>query len=172
MEVISMEQTSQSKPEQVKPTGCCPPFDPTPWQEKEITWSNKQFVKDHVMSFFHMPLNMGSKVVKNMKLITTAKAEAPQQLMLTDEKSMWGADIYIDVSKEVPGAKMGTISGTFLTKIFEGPFKDMGKWVKEMNDYVKSKGKTANKLYFFYTTCPKCTKAYGKNYVVLFAKID
>jgi hypothetical protein len=163
MEVNNMEQ--------VKPTGCCPPFDPTPWQEKEITWTFKPFVKDHVTSFLHIPLNMGSKVVKNMNLITAAKAEAPYQLMLTDEKSPWGADIYIDVSKEVPGAKMATISGTFLTKVFEGPYKDMGKWAQEMDNYVKSKGKTTNKLYFSYTTCPKCAKAYGKNYVVLFAQI-
>ncbi len=26
-------------------------------------------------------------------------------------------------------------------------------------------------LYFFYTTCPKCAKAYGKHYVVLFAQV-
>lgn len=107
-----------------------------------------------------------------MKLIILAEAELPQQLMLTDEKSAWGADIYIDVSKEVPGTKMDTISGTFITKVFEGPYKDMGKWAQEMNDYVKSKNKTMNKLYFSYTTCPRCAKAYGKNYVILFAKID
>lgn len=158
--------------EQVKPTGCCPPFDPLPWQEKEITWNNKPFVKDHVTSFLNIPLNMGGKVTKNMNLITAAKAEAPYQLMLTDEKSAWGSDIYIDVSKEVPGAKMGTISGKFLTRVFEGPYKDMGKWAQAMDDYVKSKNKRMNKLYFSYTTCPKCAKAYGKNYVVLFAQID
>jgi hypothetical protein len=27
------------------------------------------------------------------------------------------------------------------------------------------------KLYFSYTTCPACAKAYGKNYVVLFAQV-
>jgi hypothetical protein len=27
------------------------------------------------------------------------------------------------------------------------------------------------KMYFFYTTCPKCAKVYGKNYTVLLAKI-
>ncbi len=167
-----MEQAPHPVTEQIKSTGCCPPFDPTPWQEKEITWINRQFVKDHVISFFHMPLNMGNKVLKNMKLIILAEAELPQQLMLTDEKSAWGADIYIDVSKEVPGTKMDTISGTFITKVFEGPYKDMGKWAQEMNDYVKSKNKTMNKLYFSYTTCPRCAKAYGKNYVILFAKID
>ena len=154
-----------------KLTGCCEPFDPKPWQDKEITWKYKIFVKDHLASFMHVPLNMGQKVTKNMKFIEQANAKAPQQLMLTDEKSLWSADIYIDVSKQVPGAQMATLSGTFLTKVFEGPFKNAGKWAQEMKQYVDSKGRKLTKLYFSYTTCPKCAKTYGKNYVVLFAQI-
>lgn len=80
---------------QVKSTGCCEPFDPVPWQEKEIVWKDKIFVKDHVASFLHIPLNMGNKIIKNMKLIEKADAKASVQLMLADEKSPWGADIYI-----------------------------------------------------------------------------
>ncbi len=156
----------------ITPTGCCEPFDPAPWQEKEIVWKDKIFVKDHVTSLFHIPINMGKKIVKNMELIEKANAKAPHQLMLTDEKSMWGSDIYIDVSKNVEGAEMATISGTFLTKVFEGPYQNAGKWATEMAEYVKNKGKELKKLYFSYTTCPKCAKAYGKNYVVLFAQID
>ncbi|MFH0830643.1 MAG: hydrolase [Parcubacteria group bacterium] len=156
----------------IKPTGCCEPFNPEPWQDKEISWQDKIFVKDHVVSFLHIPLNMGKKVVKNMQLIEKAGAKAPQQLMLTDEKSPWGADIYIDVSKEVPGAQMTTLSGTFLTKVFEGPYQNTGKWAQEMKKYVESKGSKLKKLYFSYTTCPKCAKAYGKNYVVLFGQIN
>jgi hypothetical protein len=158
--------------ETVKPTGCCDPFDPAPWQDKEIVWKDKIFVKDHITSFLHIPLNMGGKVVKNMKLIEKAGAQAPYQLMLTDEKSLWGADIYIDATKDVPGAQMAKISGTFLTKVFEGPYNNAGKWALEMTEYVKSKGKELKKLYFSYTTCPRCAKAYGKNYVVLFAQIN
>jgi len=157
--------------ETVKSTGCCEPFDPAPWQDKEITWQDKLFVKDHVASFFHIPLNMGGKIIKNMELIKAAQAKAPYQLMLFDEKSLWGSDIYIDVARDVPGAQMATISGTFLTKVFEGPYKDAGKWAKEMTEYIAQKGKTCKKLYFSYTTCPKCAKAYGKNYVVLFAQV-
>lgn len=156
----------------IKPTGCCAPFDPEPWQDKEITWNDKLFVFDHVTSFFHIPLNMGQKIVKNLELIKKAQAESPHQLMLTDEKSSWGADIYIDVAKDVPGAKMAKISGTFLTKVFEGPYQNVGIWAKEMEKYVKDKGKEIEKIYFSYTTCPKCAKAYGKNYVVLFAKVQ
>ncbi len=163
-----MENNNQS----IKPTGCCEPFDPAPWQEKEIIWKDKMFVKDHVTSFLHVPLNMGKVIVKNMELIKNENAQAPYQLMLTDERSLWGSDIYIDVKKEVPGVEMSNISGTFITKVFEGPYGNAGKWAQEMEKYVKSKGKEMKKLYFSYTTCPKCAKAYGKNYVVLFARID
>jgi len=156
----------------IKPTGCCDPFDPTPWQDKEVAWTDKLFVKDHVSSFLHIPLNMGKVVTRNMKLIEAASAASPVQLMLSDENSLWGADIYIDVTKDVPGAKMATISGTFLTKVFEGPYKNVGTWMREMKEYVQKKGKTIAKLYCCYTTCPKCAKAYGKNYVVLFAQVQ
>ena len=67
---------------------------------------------------------------------------------------------------------MAALSGTFLTKVFEGPYQDVGTWAEEMREYVKSKGRALKKMYFSYTTCPKCAKAYGKNYVVLFAQIQ
>ncbi|MFA5157627.1 MAG: hydrolase [Patescibacteria group bacterium] len=150
---------------------CCDRFNPEPWDEKEIEWKDKLFVKDHVTSFLHIPLNMGSKIVKNMALIEKAEAGEDYQLMLTDEKSPWGSDIYIAVKKDVPGAEMTKISGKFLSKVFDGPFQMVGKWAKEMEEYVKSKDKEIKKLYFSYTTCPKCAKKFGHNYVVLFAEI-
>jgi|SRR3989339_215569 len=156
----------------VTPTGCCEPFNPELWHDKEITWANKAFVKDHVISFLHIPLNMGSKITRNMELIGKSNAKAAHQLMLADEKSLWGADIYIDVAGPVSGARMAALSGTFMTRVFEGPYSQAGKWAGQMAEYVKSKGRPLKKLYFSYTTCPKCAKAYGKNYVVLFAQIS
>jgi hypothetical protein len=167
-----MEQTPLPATQEVEPTGCCPPFDPAPWQEKEFVWDNKPFVADHIISFFHMPLTLGNTVRKNAKKIAKAQADSPEYLMLIDENSKWGADIYLEVTKEVPRVKMTSISGTVMTKVFEGPYKNIGKWAKEMHDYVKYKGKKVDKIYFFYTTCPKCAKAYGKNYIVLYAKVS
>jgi hypothetical protein len=152
-------------------TGCCPRFNPEPWNEKEITFQDKLFVKDHVKSFLHIPLNFGKVMVRNMEKIQAAEALVPMPIMLSDENSLWGADIYIAVAKDVPDAKMARISGTFLTKVFEGPYKDIKKWIQQMKAYVKSKNKAFEKLYFFYTTCPKCAEYYGKNYVVILAKI-
>jgi len=159
------------KPYEQAETGCCPRFNPDPWDEKEITWQDKLFIKDHVKSFLHIPLDFGKVMVKNMGLIKAADALTPQPLMLSDESSLWGSNLYIAVSKKVPGAEIAKVSGTFLTKVFEGPYRNTGKWVKEMKAYVKSKGKELKKLYFFYTTCPKCAKFYGENYTVLLAEV-
>jgi hypothetical protein len=156
----------------IKPTGCCELFDPVLWQEKEVMWHDKLFVKDHITSFLHIPLNTEKVIVRNMELIERANAKAPHQLMLTDETSLWGADIYIDVFRDVPGAQMTSLTGTFLTKVFEGPYKNVGTWAKEMEAYVLKRGRRLVKMYFSYTTCPKCAKVYGKNYVVLFAQVD
>jgi len=152
-------------------TGCCPRFDPKPWDGKEVTFKDKLFVKDHVRSFLHIPLNFGKVMVKNIEMIKNADALPDKPLMLSDEKSLWASDIYIAVAKDVPGAEMVRVSGTFLTKVFEGPYKNAGKWAQEMKAYVKSKAKEIQKMYFFYTTCPKCAEYYGKNYTVILAKV-
>ena len=155
----------------IKSTGCCDPFNPEKWDGKEIIWKKKLFVKDSVVSFLHIPLNMDGVMTRNMNLIEKADAKIPNLLMLTDEKSLWGADIYIEVNKQVPNTHSTTLSGTFLTKVFEGPYQDVGKWIPQMQEYVLNKKEKIVKLFFYYTTCPKCAKTYGKNYVVLFAQI-
>jgi len=37
--------------------------------------------------------------------------------------------------------------------------------------FVKRKGKVLQRMFFFYTTCPKCAKKWGKNYVVILAQV-
>ena len=150
---------------------CCPRFDPEPWNEKEVSWTNKRFVTDRVRSFVHIPLNFRSVMVRNVALIEAAGAKPEPMIVLSDEDSLWGANVYIEVTKDVPAAKMATLSGTFLSKAFEGPYRDIGKWIKEMKQYVGSKGKQIKQLYLYYTTCPKCAKKYGRNYVVILAQV-
>jgi len=154
-----------------KPDECCPKFDPVLWDEKQVTWSRKKFVKDHVISFFHIPLNFGAVMARNIKTIEAENAVPQPRLVLSDENSLWGADIYFEVTKEIPSRSMSYISGTFLTKVFEGPYSNVKRWMEEMKSYANRENKEIQKLYFFYTTCPKCAKKYGKNYVVLLAQV-
>lgn len=151
---------------------CCPRFIPEPWDDKVITWKNKPFVKDRVTSIFHIPLNYGAVMARNDRAITAAGAKTESGIVLTDENSLWGADLYFEVSKDLPNAKMATLSGTFLSRVFEGPYQDIRKWIDEMKAFVSNKGKHPGKMYSYYTTCPKCAKKYGKNYVVILAEIE
>ena len=92
--------------------------------------------------------------------------------MLAYSSSMWKTELYLHVTKQVNGLDNTTISGKFLSKVYEGSFKDAKSWYLDMKDYTKRKtGKEPKKIYCYYTTCPKCVKKYGKNYVVLLAQV-
>ncbi|MFH1297073.1 MAG: hydrolase, partial [Bacteroidota bacterium] len=84
----------------------------------------------------------------------------------------WNMDLYLAVDKEIPGGENTTISGKFFSRVYEGPYKNTGKWMKDFEAVVKSNGLTCKKVYMWYTTCPKCAKKYGKNYVVILAQIE
>ena len=152
-------------------TGCCARLDPALWDEKEVTWRDKPFLRDHIREFLHVPLNYGSVITRDNAAIDQASAYPEDPLWLTEEVSPWGSDIYLAVDRDVPGMTVEKISGTFLTKTFEGPYRHAGKWAHAMEEYVRSQGKDVERMYFYYATCPKCAKELGENRVVLFAKV-
>lgn len=151
---------------------CCPKFDPTPWNGKFFEWEKKRFIKDKVCTFFYMPLNFGSVIRRMMGKTEKIGAQVPDWLCLSDHTSKWNMDIYLAVDKEVPEAENIELSGKFLSKVYEGDFKDTGKWCKDFEKYTVEKNYVVEKQYMWYTTCPKCAKKYGKNYVVIVGKIQ
>ncbi len=151
---------------------CCPPFDPALWDGKTFRWNKKKFITDRVFTLFFMPMNFGQVVTRMNLKIDAAGGKALDWMSLSDHTSKWNMDLYIAVDKEIPGAKNITLSGTMLSKVYEGNFKDTGKWCKEFEAYAKTQGYAAiKKWYMWYTTCPKCAKKYGKNYVVIFGRV-
>jgi hypothetical protein len=153
-------------------TGCCAKLDRALWDSRELEWNNKLFLRDHIRSFLHIPLNFGSVISRGNAAIEEAEAYPLHPVWLTYEVSPWGADVYVAVDREVPGKPIEKISGTFLTRVFEGPYRNMGQWMQEMEAWAQSKGKTVRRTLAFYATCPKCARHYGKNEVVLFAEVS
>jgi hypothetical protein len=150
---------------------CCPKFDPEPWDEKEIVWENKPFLKDRVFTAFYIPLNFGGVMKRLDARVRQAGVTVPDWLCLSDHTSKWSMDVYLAVDREVPGARNVPLSGEFLSKVYEGPFQDTGKWCEDFKTFAQSRGKTIEKWFMWYTTCPKCAKKYGKNYVVIVGKV-
>lgn len=150
---------------------CCPKFDPKPWDNKEFKWDKKRFIKDKVFTLFYMPLNFGSVITRMMKKAEKAGAKNQEWLCLSDHTSKWNMDIYVAIDKEVPNAINTTLSGKYFSKVYEGSFQETGKWCKDFEAKIKEKGLSTKKMYMWYTTCPKCAKKYGKNYVVIVGQL-
>lgn len=150
---------------------CCPKFDPNPWDDKNFEWKDKVFVKGSVFTIFYMPVNYGGTMVKLDKKIREAGADWSEGICLSDHTSSWNMDLFISVDKRVNTLENKIMNGTFYSKVYEGPFKETGKWFKDFDQILASKGYKDAKVYTWYTTCPKCAKKYGKNYVVMIAKV-
>lgn len=151
---------------------CCPKFDPAPWDDKTFVWAGKTFIKDKVFTVFYMPLNFGAVMKRLDKTTREAAASVPDYMCLSDHTSKWNMDVYVAVDKDIPGAENVTLSGEYLSKVYEGPFKDTGKWHKDFEALAKSRDLRIEKMYMWYTTCPKCEKKYGKNYVAIVARTN
>jgi hypothetical protein len=152
-------------------TECCPPFDPAPWDDRIITWENKKFIKDKVCTIFYMPLNFGAAMRRLNKRVDNAGATVPDWLCLSDHTSKWNMDLFLAVDKEIPDTANIALSGKFYCKVYEGPFKDTGKWMQDAETRSSAKSLKIKKWYMWYTTCPKCAKKYGRNYVVVMGQI-
>lgn len=150
---------------------CCPKFNPENWDGKVFDWNEKKFVKEKVFTLSFIPINFGSVMTKLIEKVESANAKTPDSLCLSDHTSRFNMNVYLSVDKEIPNAENVTLSGKFLSKVYEGPYKDTAKWCKNFEEYAKDKNFDIRKWYMWYTTCPKCAKKYGKNYVAIIAEV-
>jgi hypothetical protein len=140
-------------------TGCCPPFDPVPWDGKEITWQNKLFIRDTFAQFMHIPLPgaMARTVTRMWTKIEAAGAKPDDRdfLMLAFDPSPWKSELYMSVTREVPDAENVRLSGTYLVRVFDGPYNAVPKWMAEMETYAAQRGDKIKKQYFLLHNLPE-----------------
>lgn len=151
---------------------CCKEFDPAPWEDRVFEWQDKRFVKTTVQTLFYIPLGFGAVMRRLMKKIEAAGASTLDQVALSDHVTRWRMDLYLEVDRAVPGVENATLSGKYLSKVYEGPFKDTQTWCDDFAAVVADRQLNVAKLYMWYTTCPKCAKKYGKNYVVIIGRVE
>jgi len=155
---------------------CCPKFNPEKWNQKTYDWVNKPFIKESLPTFFHIPFpaTMNKKITGLCRLAKDSKmAEVNNEdtLMLFRDPGVFKSEVYMSVTGPVAGADNVNISGTFIGKVFTGPYNAVPKFIKQMNEYLASQGKKAKDYYIHYAYCPECAKKYGDNYMILFARV-
>jgi hypothetical protein len=155
----------------LEPGCCCPKFDPALWDNLDLHFRDKPFVRAATVGIFHIPLNIRAVFTRTLNAIKAAGAGTSQFAILSDDSSLWRGEHYFAVSREVPGLSNVTLTGDYLTRVFTGPYSDAYIWVGEMREMVETAGYKMGKLYFFYTNCPKCAEKRGRNHVVGIAEL-
>jgi len=156
---------------------CCPKFHPEKWNEKTFSWDHKKFIKGAVPTFFHIPLPpmIGKRITKMMKLAEDSKSLSGKRdeiLVLFTDPHAFMSEIYISVTNEVPNANNTTLSGNYISRVFDGSYNEIPKFIKQMDAYLQKRKKEAERYYVHYAYCPKCAKEAGHNFMVLFAQLE
>ncbi len=154
---------------------CCPRFDPQPWEKITHQWTDKLFILDTVPQIFHMPFPpMYRKVLTRMWDKAKRLGIAPDIkdfLLLAYDPSPWKSELYMAVTKDHPEAGTVRLSGTYVSRVFDGPYSGVPGFMKEMEKYLGSIDRISKKWYFYFTTCPQCAKKYGHNYIVALCEV-
>ena len=151
----------------VNTTGCCARFNPVGWEGETLHFEDKLFVRAKTRSIAHVPLNMGTVFARVQRHVSAAGAEDPAQMfVMSRDPSVFSGEHLFAVTKDVPEEEMTRLSGDFLTRVFDGPYGQVGTWAGDMQTAAQGAGHDPGEVWFFYTTCPKCAKAYGQNPVV------
>ncbi|MCI2399952.1 hydrolase [Aliiroseovarius subalbicans] len=154
------------------PTGCCPRFHTESWEDALLHFEGKSFARAETRSVMHIPVNMGSVFSRVLGKIDAHGGYGEDNfIVLSREETPWRAEHLFATEEPLEGEEMVTLSGDFFTKVFEGPYRDAKHWHYAMQAEAAKRGTANAKVWFFYTTCPKCAKVYGKNYVVGVAEL-
>ena len=160
----------------MKDAVCCPKFDVKKWDNKTFVRKSKPFIQESIPQLFHIPFfpMTGKKITKMWNLAEASKAMAPNKedtLIMFHDPSAFKSEIYFSVTKNVSKANNVKLSGTFMSKVFEGPYNAIPGFIKQMDQYLATKKKRAKRYYIHYAYCPKCEKKYGHHYMLFLAQV-
>lgn len=153
----------------------CPRFDPAPWDRKFFTWTDKRFIVETIPQLFHSPLPGGfRRAVERLWARATEQGAAPDAadaLFLAHDLSPWKSEIYLTVTKEVPAAHNVSLTGTFYSQVFDGPYNGVKGYLAALETSVAEAGRHATRYYFHFTSCPDCARKRGHNYILALAEL-
>ena len=150
---------------------CCPRFDPTLWQNKILDWGQKPFVRARVWCFLYMPVTLDATMRRLDQQISLAGASFEDAMALSEHTSPFAMWQYLAVDRPLPGMDNISLTGRFKVWVFEGPYEQSGEWMRQAEADAKAQNQTINRWLMWYTTCPKCAKKYGKNYVAVLGQL-
>lgn len=123
-------------------TGCCPRFNPEGWDGQDLHFKDKPFIRATTKSAMHIPLTMGAVFARVQNQLQDAGGYDPDDFIVPSrDLSPWQAEHLFSVSRPVPGEEATTLTGDFVTRVFEGPCRDAKHWYHEMAALARERGR-------------------------------
>lgn len=91
-----------------------------------------------------------------------ARATAPGDVIVPGhDLCPWASEHLFAVDNALPDEKIVTLSGDFITKLFDGHCRNAKEWHSIMQGLANTTGTPQEGICFHYFTGPECAKAYG-----------
>jgi len=133
----------------------CPTINEAQWDKQKKT-IDKLFYKTWSPRLFYYPFSFSIDLSRAEQGAKNAKYTIPENPMVLDTGGMLWSTIMVEVEGANPEDKnIVSLKGKeFYTKVSKLPWKDMKTDIEALKQEL---GKEPTELYFWYTSCPKCT---------------
>lgn len=171
-DIVKADNLLQTQKEAI----CCPLFETEKWNNVQHAWNAKPFLVETVPEIFHIPLpGTYPKAIQRMwkRAHDAGVAPGPNDfLLLAHDPTAFKSELYMSVTGEVPGGRNEKFTGTFYSKVFEGRYSDIRRFIHQMQESLDAKKMIARKHYIYFPYCPKCARKYGHNYIVILSELE
>lgn len=148
----------------------CPNIKVKDYEKKQFVW-DRYFIEKPVKLFFHMPRNI-SKVIESAVAEAKKYGFRPSRHLMLQKDGMFRGKVMVEVPKpKRANKKLRHLHCNVLSRVLVGPFKKLNTRINMLEADAKNKNLKVKNIYFWYTTCPQCTKDFNKYKTVVFAEV-
>ncbi len=151
---------------------CCRRLGPGAWDRRFWSWDDKPFYRATYLTFFNIPLNLDSVVEKAVEEIGSHNLWTEPMIYLGRDETAFHSSVLISVSRFTDQLPIETLSGRYYSRLFQGPYADSGKYVRETKTDLREQGSDAGETYMYHATCPRCIGEGKPPQTVVFAEVE
>jgi hypothetical protein len=149
----------------------CPQLSKDEWHLSKHIWDKRPFYQVHYRCFFNLPINLQTQVRQALTKLQNRDLLEETPMIFSVRENAWGGDLLISITKHVPDLETRSISGHFISFLFNGNYKQVPYWIRKVQEYGRRKYLDFSELYIWHVTCPRCIQKYGQAQTVIFAKM-
>lgn len=138
---------------------CCPLLEPQKWNDVQHIWNKKpSWWKPFPRSFtypFQERMRKQSRGCGSELKMRALRRSRMTFCCWPNDPTAFESELYMSLTAEVPGGRNEKFTGTFHSRVFEGRYGDIIKFVNQTEQSLDANKMIAKKHYIYFPNCPK-----------------